>query len=540
MKYLLLFSLLFYTLAFAAEQDAPYDVIIKNGTIYDGSGEKPFMADIALRGEEIVRIGDLENAIAPKIIDASGRAIAPGFINVLSWAANSLLRDGRSMSDIKQGVTLEVFGEGSSMGPIPGDEQEWNTLDEFLVHLTDKGVSTNVASFVGATTIRQYVLGHADRAPNENELDQMRKLVREAMEDGALGLGTSLIYAPAFFADTEELIELSRVVAEYDGLYISHLRSEGNSFEESVDELLEISRKAGIRAEIFHLKAAGKPNWHKLDNVINKIEAARIIEGLEISANMYTYTAASTSLAAIMPPWTNEGGHRAWIRRLKDPEIRKQIVEEIQTDSDDWENFYLAAGTPDNIIITGLNNSNLRSYNGLTLAQIAEQRDTGPIETAIDLTIEDNRRIGAVYFLMSDENVKRQIQIPWMSFGSDGGSFSDRMGSMVHPRAFGNFARLLGKYVRDEQVIPLEEAIYKMTALPAKNLRIGSRGKLKEGYKADIVIFDPETIRDHATYEDPHQYASGVDHVFVNGVQVLKNGKHTGAKPGQVVRRSSN
>lgn len=538
MKYSLLFFLISCLFAFAPVQDALYDVIIKNGTIYDGSGEKPFHGDIALRGEKIVKIGDLGNAVAPKIIDASGRAVAPGFINVLSWAANPLLEDGRSMSNIKQGVTLEVFGEGWSMGPVPGNNQEWNTLDEFLVHLGNKGVSTNIASFVGATTVRQYVLGNANRKPNERELDHMRKLVRQAMEDGALGLGSSLIYAPAFFADTEELIELSKVAAEYNGIYISHLRSEGNRIEESVDELIQIAREAGIRAEIFHLKAAGEPNWHKLDNVINKIQSARN-EGLEISANMYTYTAASTSLAAIMPPWTNEGGHAAWIRRLKDPVIRKQIVEEIQSDSNDWENFYLAAGTSENIILTGLSKQKLRHYNGQSLAKIAEQRDTHPIEAAIDLTIEDNRRIGAVYFLMSDENVKRQIQLPWMSFGSDGGSFSDKMGSMIHPRAFGNFARLLGKYVRDEQVIPLEEAIYKLTALPAKNLRIDNRGRLKEGFKGDIVIFNPETIRDHATYEKPHRYASGVKHVFVNGIQVLENGKHTLAKPGQVVRRSS-
>lgn len=538
MKLTFVLLILFCISAFAPMQEAPYDVIIKNGTIYDGSGDKPFIGDVAIRGERIVRMGDLSDASAPKIIDASGRAVSPGFINVLSWAANPLLSDGRSMSDIKQGVTLEVFGEGWSMGPIPGDDEEWNTLDEFLRHLVDKGVSTNVASFVGATTVRQYVLGNANRAPDESELEQMRGLVRQAMEDGALGLGTSLIYAPAFFAKTEELIELSRVAAEYDGIYISHIRSEGNMFEESVDELIRIAREANIRAEIFHLKAAGEPNWYKLEKVIDKIETARAA-GLEISANMYTYTAASTSLAAIMPPWTNEGGHREWIRRLKDPDIRKQIVKEIQTPSDDWENFYLAAGTPDNIILTGLRSDNLSHLNGKSLTEIAELRGTHPIETAIDLTIEDNRRIGAVYFLMSDENVKRQIQLPWMSFGSDGGSFSDRMGTMIHPRAFGNFARLLGKYVREEQVIPLEEAIFKMTALPAHNLRIGNRGSLKEGYQADIVIFDPETIIDYATYENPHQYAGGVDHVFVNGVQVLENGKHTRAKPGQVVRRSS-
>ena len=519
-------------------QEAPYDIIVKNGMIYDGSGGEPYAGDVAVRDGRIVRIGDLSTAEADNIIDAAGQAVSPGFINVLSWGANPLLADGRSMSDIKQGVTLEVFGEGWSQGPIPGDDEEWNTLDEFLVHLVDNGVSTNVASFVGATTIRQYVLGNSDRAPNRSELNQMRNLVREAMEDGALGLGTSLIYAPAFFATTEELIALSEVAAEYDGIYISHLRSEGNRFEESVEELITISREAGIRAEIFHLKAAGEPNWHKLDNVIEMIENARE-EGLEISANMYNYTAASTSLAAVMPPWTNEGGTRAWIRRLKDPETRKRIFDEIQTPSDDWENFYLAAGSPDNILITGLAHDTLKQYNGMSLGEIAEVRGVHPIDAAIDLTIEDGRRIGAVYFLMSDENVKRQIQLPWMSFGSDGGTFSDRMGSMVHPRAFGNFARLLGKYVRDEQVIPLEEAIYKLTALPAHNLRIANRGSLKEGYHADIVVFDPETIQDHATYENPHQYATGVSHVLVNGVQVLEDGRHTRAMPGQVVRRSA-
>ncbi|MEX0684814.1 MAG: D-aminoacylase [Balneolales bacterium] len=530
---------LFFLMGLAPKKDVTYDIIIQNGTVYDGSGDEPFISDIALKNDKIAFIGDLSNTNATKVVDASGLAVSPGFINVLSWGANSLLGDGRSMSDIKQGVTLEVFGEGWSMGPVAGSGQEWNKLHEFLEYLVKKGVSTNVASFVGATTVRQYVLGNSDRAPNVGELDHMRRLVREAMENGALGLGSSLIYAPAFFATTEELIELSKVVAEYDGIYITHMKSEGNRLEESVDDLIRISREAGIRAEIFHLKAAGEPNWYKLENVINKIEAARK-EGLEISANMYTYSAASTSLAAIMPPWTNEGGHKAWIRRLKDPETRKKIVKEIQTPSDDWENFYLAAGSPDNIIITGLVNDTLRQYNGLKLSEIAEKRGCHPIETAIDLTIEDNRRIGAVYFLMSEENVKRQIKLPWMSFGSDGGTFSDRMGAMVHPRAFGNFARLLGKYVRDEQVIPLEEAIHKLTALPASNLRIANRGRLKQGYFADIVIFDPKTIRDNATYENPHQYATGVSHVIVNGVHVLKDGKHTRKTPGQVVRRSGN
>ncbi|MEX2641277.1 MAG: D-aminoacylase [Balneolales bacterium] len=536
-KIALIFTLFFFVLGLTSWQGQSFDVIIKNGTIYDGSGNKPYTGDIAILNGRIVQIGGLDDAAAREVIDASGKAVSPGFINVLSWAANPLLADGRSMSNIKQGVTLEVFGEGWSMGPVPGNNQEWNTLDEFLVHLAGSGVSANVASFVGATTVRQYVLGNADRVPNANELNQMGKLVRQAMEDGALGLGTSLIYAPAFFAGTEELIALSKVVAEYDGLYISHLRSEGNRFEESVDELIRISKEAGVRAEIFHLKAAGEPNWHKLDTVIDKIEAARA-GGLSISANMYAYTAASTSLAAIMPPWTNEGGHEAWIRRLNDPELRKKITEEIGSPSDEWENFYLAAGTPDNIILTGLHEDSLRHYNGASLAEISGQRGTHPIDTAIDLTIKDNRRIGAVYFLMSDENVEKQIRLPWMSFGSDGGSFSDSMGSMVHPRAFGNFARVLGKYVREEQIIPLEEAIYKMTALPADNLRIKNRGSLKLGYQADIVIFDPATIQDNATYENPHQYATGVDHVFVNGIQVLDNGRHTGAMPGQVVRRS--
>jgi N-acyl-D-amino-acid deacylase len=484
------------------------------------------------------------------VIDAGGKAVTPGFINMLSWGANPLLNDGRSMSGVKQGVTLELFGEGSSLGPLNeqmrierwGDDPEdhlWESFGEAFEFMENQGVSVNVGSFVGATTLRIHQVGRSDREPTPDEMSRMKELTREAMQEGAMGLGTSLIYAPAFYASTEELIELSKIVGEYNGMYISHIRSEGNRFVESVEELLTIGREAGVHAEIHHLKAAGQQNWHKLDEVIDLVEAARA-DGQPVTANMYTYHAAATSLAAIFPPWTQDGGHSSWIRRLQDPEIRKQIVEEVHTPGDSWENFYLMSGGGDGIILVGFRSDELQKYVGMTLAEITEARgETDEVEVAVDLTLEDNNRIGAIYFLMSEENVQRQIQIPWMSFGSDGGTFAAEgsvLNRRMHPRAWGNFARLLGKYVRDENLIPLEEAIYRLTGLPAENLKLTDRGLLKEGYYADIVIFDPETIEDHATFENPHQYATGVHHVLVNGVRVLADGEHTGEVPGRFVR----
>ncbi len=541
-----------FMLFFSCSIPVTYDVVIKNGCIYDGSGNKPFVADIGINSDTIAFIGKIENAKAEVEIEANGLAVAPGFINMLSWAMESLIQDGKSQSNIRQGVTLEVFGEGLSMGPWTekmkreekehqGDikfDIEWTTLDEYLEFMVKKGVSTNVASFVGATTLRINTIGYEDRPPTDTELDSMRLLVRQAMEKGALGIGSSLIYAPAFYSSTEELIEICKEAAKYDGMYISHLRSEGNRLLESVDELIRISKESGIRAEIYHLKAAGKSNLFKLDSVIDKVEKARD-EGLQITANMYNYTAAATDLNACMPPWVQEGGYKYWVKRLKDPRIKQKVMQEMKTSADDWENFYYAAGSSKNIILVGFKNDSLKNLTGKTLAEVAEMRQKTPEETAMDLVIEDGSAVGAVYFLMSKENVEKQIALSWVSFGSDARSLATEgvfLKSSTHPRAYGNFARLLGKYVQQEKIIPLEEAIRKLTTLPATNLKLKKRAALKLGYFADVVIFDPAKIQDHATYENPHQYATGMTHVFVNGKQVLKNGKHTGEMPGQVVR----
>ena len=529
-----------------------YDIIIRNGMIYDGSGQPPMTGDIALNGEAIAAIGQLRGARGRAELDANGLAVAPGFINMLSWANRSLLEDGRSQSDIRQGVTLEVLGEGSSMGPLTdtmkrqmregqGDIKyavEWTTLAEYLDHLVKRGVSCNIASFVGATTVRIHEIGYADRPPTPTELERMKTLVREAMAEGAVGLSSSLIYVPAFYAKTDELIALCQVAAECNGLYVSHIRSESNRLLEAADELLSIAREAGIRAEFYHLKVAGQPNWPKLGALIQKIEAARA-EGLAITANMYNYTAAGTGLDAAMPPWVQEGGQQEWVRRLKDPATRQRVKREMAGPSDDWENFFAVAGSPDKIVLAGFKNEKLQPLTGKTLAEVARLRGTSPEEAAMDLVIEDDDRVDAIYFIMSEDNVRKQLRLPWVSFGSDEASLAPEgvfLKSKAHPRAFGNVARLLGKYVRDEKLIPLESAIRRLTALPAENLKLDRRGALRLGYFADVVIFDPATIQDHATYEQPHQYATGVRDVFVNGVQVLSNGEHTGAKPGQVVR----
>ena len=528
-----------------------YDVVIRNGVIYNGSGSEPYQGDLAISGDTIAAVGSLGDAAGRMELDAGGLAIAPGFINMLSWATESLIEDGRSQGNIRQGVTLEIFGEGVSMGPLnelmkedmlrrQGDityEISWTKLREYLDYLVERGISPNVASFVGATTIRIHVLGYEDRAPTSEELDQMRSLVRDAMQEGALGVGSSLIYAPAFYAGTEELTALSEVAAEYGGTYISHMRNESNRLLEAVDELITIAREAGIRGEIFHLKAAGAANFEKLDAVIEAVESARA-EGLDISANMYTYTAGATGLDAAMPPWVQEGGHQAWVERLKDPAIRRRVVREMSTPTDEWENLYLAAGSPENVLLVGFKNDSLKPLTGKSLAEVAEERGKSPEETAIDLVIEDDSEVDTVYFFMSEENVQKKIALPWMTFGSDASSQAPEgvfLESNPHPRAYGNFARLLGKYVRDEGVIPLEEAVYRLTSLPASRLKLERRGSLEPGFFADVVIFDPETIQDHATFEDPHQYATGVVHVFVNGQQVLKDGEHTGVTPGRVV-----
>ncbi|MDX1476723.1 MAG: D-aminoacylase [Saprospiraceae bacterium] len=529
-----------------------YDLLITNGLIYDGSGGTPVTGSVAINADTIAAVGDVGSATADLTIDAGGQAVSPGFINMLSWATESLLEDGKAQSDIRQGVTLEIMGEGWSMGPLSPKmkEQElkdqgdikyditWRTLGQYLQHLEDRGVSPNVASFVGATTLRIHEVGYEDRPPTAEEMARMAELTREAMEEGAMGIGSSLIYAPAFYSSTEELIELCKVAAPYGGMYITHMRSEGNKLLEAVDEVIRIAAEARIPAEIYHLKAAGRNNWHKMDLVIAKIDSARAA-GLEITTDMYTYVAGATGLNAAMPPWVQEGGYEAWADRLRDPAVRAQVVAEMKEDADDWENLYAAAGSPDNVLLVGFKNDDLKHYTGKSLAAVAAERGQSPEEAAIDLVIADGSRVGTVYFLMDEENVKKQIKLPYMTFGSDAGAPAAEgvfLKSNPHPRAYGNFARLLGKYVRDEQVIPLEEAVHKLTALPASHLKIERRGLLAPGYFADVVVFNPETIQDHATFAEPHQYATGVQHVFVNGVQVLKDGDHTGALPGRFVR----
>src|SRR5438067_666357 len=529
----------------------PFDVIIKGGTVYDGTGTEPKRVDLAIRGDRIAGIGDFKTAKTKTLVDANGLAVAPGFINMLSWSNESLIQDGRSQSEIGQGVTTEVMGEGESMGPVNDRVREhmlreqadiryeikWNTLAEYLRYLETRGVSCNVASFIGATTIRENVIGFEDKAPTPEQLDQMRELVRKEMEAGALGIGTSLIYPPAFYAKTDELIELCKVAAKYQGKYISHMRSEGNRLLEALDELVRISREAGIPAELYHIKAAGQPNWGKIDDLLSRIEAARK-EGLKITADLYTYTAGGTGLDASLPPWTEDGGYPALFKRLRDPATREKIKVQVQTPSDEWENMYLAAGGPEHILLSQFKSETLKPLTGKTLAEVAKMRGKDPIDTAMDLIAEDGSRIGTIYFMISEENIKKELAKPWISFGSDEASQAPEsvfLKSNPHPRAYGNFARVLGKYVCDEKVLPMSGAIRRLSGLPATNLGLDHRGFLKEGMFADVVVFDPATIADRATFEKPHQYAIGVKHVFVNGVQVLKNGEHTGAKPGRAL-----
>jgi N-acyl-D-amino-acid deacylase len=529
----------------------PFDVIIKGGKVYDGTGGEPRQADVAINGDRIIKVGDLGDSEAKLTVNASGLAVAPGFINMLSWSNESLIQDGRSQSEIRQGVTTEIMGEGESMGPINDRVRQhmlqtqkdirydikWTTLAEYLRYLEKRGVSCNVASFIGGTTIRENVIGFENKAPTPEQLDQMRELVRKEMEAGALGIGTSLIYPPAFYAKTEELIELCKVAAKYQGKYISHMRSEENHLLEAFDELVRISREAGIPAEIYHIKAAGQKNWSKLDPFLSRIEAAQK-EGLKIRANMYTYIAAGTGLDACLPPWAEDGGYQALFKRLRDPATREKIAAEVRQDSDAWENLYLAAGSPDKILLVGFKSEKLKPLTGKSLAEVAKIRGKDPIETIMDLIAEDESRIDSIYFVMSEENVKKELAKPWISFGSDEASQAPEgvfLKSNPHPRAYGTFARVLGKYCRDEKVIALTEAVRKLSALPAANLGLDHRGLIQEGMFADVVVFDPTTIADRATFDQPHQYAVGMKHVFVNGVQVLKDGEHTGAKPGRAL-----
>ena len=539
-------------LAAACAGEPDVDLVLRGGTLYDGSGGPGRVGDVAVDGDSIVAAGDIGTLTGTTEIDVTGLAVAPGVVNMLSWATESLLVDGTAQSDVRQGVTLEVFGEGESMGPLTdtmradmirfqGDleyEVPWTTLGEYLEHLEARGISVNVASFIGATTVRVHELGYEDRPPDAEELARMQDLVREAMREGALGVGSSLIYAPAFYADTDELVALVRAAAEYGGMYISHMRSEGNRLLESVDELVRIARESGAPAEIYHLKAAGVDNYGKMDEVIARVEAARA-EGVRITADMYTYTAGATGLDAAMPPWVQEGGYDAWAERLGDPAIRARVLREMRTRTDEWENLALAAGSPDRILLVGFRADSLKHLTGRTLAEVAELYGTSPEEVAMDLVIKDGSRVGTVYFMMDEDNVRKQIALPWVSFGSDAGALAPREPftlSNPHPRAYGNFARVLGRYARDEGVLELGEAVRKLAALPAENLGLRRRGRLEPGYHADLAVFDPAAVTDHATFEEPHQYATGMVHVFVNGVQVLRDREHTGATPGRVVR----
>ena len=529
-----------------------YDVILRNGTIYDGSGSSPIVGDLALNSDAIAAVGDLGRSRGRTEIDVEGLAVAPGFINMLSWANQSLIEDGHSQSDIRQGVTLEVMGEGHSMGPLnqstreekarrQGDivfDIEWTSLDEYLVFLENRGISTNVASFIGAATTREYVIGDEDRAPTPDELEQMRALVRTAMEEGAVGLASALIYPPGSFAEATELQALAEVVAEYDGMYISHVRGEGAHLVDAIGELVDVARDTGVRAEIYHLKSSGQKNWPLFDEAIALVEEARS-EGLEITADVYTYPAGATGLNASMPPWVQEGGFEASLERLADPAQRGRIAKEMLEESDGWENMYLGAGSPDNILLVGFKNPELKKYTGMSLGEVAAQRGTPPEITAMDLIVEDGSRVTCVYFSQSDDVLAKAVALPWVSFCSDESSPANEgvfLKKNNHPRAYGSFARALAKYTREEGVITIEEAVRKLSGLPAANLKLDRRGLLREGYYADVVVFDPATIQDHATFVEPHQYATGVAHVFVNGAQVIDHGEHTGAMPGRVVR----
>ncbi len=547
------FSILLLSLFFqSCSSELEYDLIIRNAVIFDGTGNTPVKGDIGINKDTIAFIGDLKMNKGKKEFDAKGLAISPGFVNMLSWATVSLLADGRAMSDIKQGVTLEVMGEGNSMGPLneamkkeeldgQGDikyEVYWRTLGEYLTGLEKKGVSPNIASFVGATSLRIHELGYENRKPTNGELKNMQLLVKQAMNEGAMGLSSALIYAPAFYADEEEILALCQAMAPYNGLYITHMKSEGNRLEESVQSVIKLAEKAKVKAEIYHLKAAGIDNWSKMDQVITSINKARN-QGIDIAANMYNYIAGATGLDAAMPPWVQEGGFGEWAKRLKDLNIRKKVIAKMKINANDWENLYASAGSPDKLLLVDFKQDSLKKYTGKTLAEVATLRGKSPEETAIDLVIQDSSRVGTVYFLMNEENVKKQIKLPWVSFGSDAGAPASEgvfLKSSTHPRAYGNFARLLGKYVRDEKVIKLEEAVRKLAALPCERLGIAQRGYLKKGYFADLVLFDPKEIADLADFQNPHQYAVGVKNVWVNGKLVLLNGEPTEERPGRFIK----
>ena len=538
-------------LLFACKQEIKYNTIIRNGMIYDGNGGEPYKADIAINADTIAAIGDLRDAKATNETDAKGMAVAPGFINMMGHSEEALIQDGRCQSDIRQGVTTEIFGE-FSMGPYnakmkkqqqdgQGDikyKVEWNTLGEYMNFLQKKGISCNIASFVGTGVVRQYIIGEDNKAPTPVQLDSMKLLVGQAMQEGALGVTNALIYPTDFFAKTDELIALSKEAAKYGGTYTSHMRSEGNKLLEAVEELITISKEANIPAEIFHLKAAGKNNWAKMDSVIKRVEKARS-EGMDITADMYTYLAGATGMTSAFPPSLQDGGFGKLWQRLHDPVIRKQMIKAMNTDAVDWENLYYGADGAEHVLLLSFKQDSLKKYTGKTLAAVAKLRNKTPEETAMDLIIQDSTRVGVAYFLMNEDNVKKQVALPWVSFGSDEASYTTEgvfLKSNAHPRAYGNFARVLGKYSRDEKVVALKDAIKKLANVPAMHLKLLKRGALITSNYADIIIFDAAKVQDHSTFDKPHQYSTGVTDVFVNGIQVLKDGEHTNAKPGVFVK----
>lgn len=531
-----------------------YDIILRNGLIYDGSGQAPYKGDIAITGDKIAAVGDLHEASAAREIDVHGLAVAPGFINMLSWSVESLIEDGRSQGEIRQGVTLEVMGEGTSMGPmsdamkaahtrgILGNDRikydiEWTTLGEYLEWLEKRGVSCNITSFIGSSTVREHVIGYDDRPPTNSEIEQMQALVRQAMQEGAMGMSAALIYHPASYADSDELITLASVVSEFNGLYISHIRGEGSTLLTAMDEFIEIVDFSKARGEVYHLKAAGEANWPLMDEAIGTLEKARAA-GLPITADMYSYPYSGTGLSSCIPPWAHEGGFEKLLERLRDPQARKRIKADMQTPSDEWENMFLANG-PEKILLSGFRTDELKPLTGKTLGEVAAERGTAPDDTLLDLIAADESRIFTIYFTMSEDNLRKQVVLPWVSFCSDAESQAPEgvfLNTNPHPRAYGAFARVLAKYVREDGLITLEEAVRRLTSFPAENLKIEGRGWLKPDYFADVVVFDPATVQDHATPQNPHQYATGMQHVFVNGEQVLADGEHTGAKPGRFVR----
>ena len=535
----------------SCQQKQQYDTIIRNGMIYDGNGGEPFKGDIAIQNDTIALIGDLSNASAKNEIDVKGNAVAPGFINMMGHSEEALIQDGRCNSDIRQGVTTEIFTE-FSMGPLNAKMKQqlqgnqgdikykvgWNTLGEYMNFLEQKGISCNIASFVGTGAVRQYVIGEDNKAPTPAQLDSMKLLIRQAMEEGALGVTNALIYPVDFFAKTDELIELSKEASKYGGTYSSHMRSEGNKLLEAVEEIITISKEANIPVEIFHLKAAGKNNWGKMDSVIKRVEKARK-EGLDVTADMYTYLAGATGMTSAFPPSLQDGGFGKLWERLHNPSIRKEMAKAMNTDAADWENLYFGAGGAEHVLLLSFKQDSLKKYTGKTLAEVAKLRGTSAEETAMDLIIQDSTRVGVAYFLMNEDNVKKQVALPWVSFGSDEASYTPEgvfLKSNAHPRAYGNFSRVIGKYSRDEKVVSLQQAIYKLANLPSKHLKLQKRGELKVGNYADIVIFDPAKVKDNATFDKPHQYSEGMIHVFVNGIQMLKDGEHTDKKGGRFVK----